>query len=208
MTALADERPEDSRLVRAAGELWIAATRAPFLEAAQDGSLPAEAFTRWLVQDYHFAAGLTVFEGTLVARSERPAQSLFIRGLAALDEELSWFETEARARGLDLAAPVHPVCRRYVDFLLRAAHEESLPGLYAVLYGVEVAYLAAWSALRPEGPYADVIARWSSAAFREDVLRLQALAEAVEDSSTQPLFNEVLRHERDFWAMAWGVDAG
>lgn len=200
---MADESSLESRFVRTAGDLWFAATRSPFLNAAGDGSLPAEAFDRWLAQDYHFACGLTAFEGTVVARSSRPEQSVVIAGLAAMDDELSWFEAQAGTRGLALRAPVHPVCRCYTDFLLRAVHEESLAGLYAVLYGVEVAYLAAWSALGPEGPYAELIARWSSPAFRAYVSRLRALAETAPDPTSQPLFDEVLRHERDFWAMAW-----
>jgi thiaminase/transcriptional activator TenA len=190
-------------LVRAAGELWGAATSSPFLDGAQDGSLPREAFERWLVQDYHFAVALTAFEGVLVSRSCRPAQSTIISGLAAMDAELAWFEEHSGRRKLDLQAPIHPVCQRYRDFLLRAAHGESVAGLYAVLYGVELSYFAAWSALRPEGPHAEFIERWSNPAFRDYVVKLRGLAEDASDASSQPLFNEVLRHERDFWAMTW-----
>jgi thiaminase/transcriptional activator TenA len=200
---MVEQDPADSRFVRTAGDLWTLATRSPFLDAAADGTLPATTFAGWLVQDYHFALGLTAFEGVLVARSPRPAQSVIIQGLGAMDAELAWFEAHAAARGLVLGVPLDPACRRYVDFLLRGAHEESLPGLYAALYGVEVSYLTAWSARRPEGPYAEFIARWSSGPFRDFVLRLKALAEEAPDASAQGLFDEVLRHERAFWAMVW-----
>lgn len=195
--------PDDSPLVRQAGDLWCTATTSSFLDAARDGSLPEGAFHRWLVQDYHFATALTAFEGVLVARSRRPAQSVIIAGLTGMNAELSWFEEHAEKRGLQLESAIHSVCRRYRDFLLRAAHEEAPDGLYAALYGVEVAYYAAWSALQPRGPYAEFIERWSNPGFRDYVLLLKGLAEESLHDSSQLLFNEVLRHERDFWTMTW-----
>ena len=39
------------------------------------------------------------------------------------------------------------------------------PVLIAMLLGVEASYLAAWSAFAPAGPYAEFLARWSSADF-------------------------------------------
>lgn len=40
---------EDNLLVRGAAELWEEAVRPPFLRRLEDGTLPAEAFARWLV---------------------------------------------------------------------------------------------------------------------------------------------------------------
>ena len=42
----------ESRLALGAGELWDLGTRAEFLNAVGDGSLPEDVFNRWLVQDY------------------------------------------------------------------------------------------------------------------------------------------------------------
>ena len=44
-------RFDNSLLVRRAGTLWQEATAAAFLDAIGDGTLPPEAFNRWLVQD-------------------------------------------------------------------------------------------------------------------------------------------------------------
>jgi thiaminase len=49
-------------LVQNAGPLWDEATHAPFLEALAAGTLPVEAFRRWLAQDYLFAKDLTAFQ--------------------------------------------------------------------------------------------------------------------------------------------------
>ena len=73
-----------------------------------------------------------------------------------------------------------------------------------MLYGIEVSYCAAWSALEPKGPYQEFIERWTHPAFRDYVMRLKSLAEGEKDATSQDLFNEVLRHEEAFWSMTMG----
>jgi thiaminase len=70
------------------------------------------------------------------------------------------------------------------------------------VFGVEAAYLAAWTALVPSGPYAEFIERWSSAAFVTYVTVLGGLAERHPHEAAQEHFNEVLVHEREFWKMS------
>ncbi len=194
---------EDSDLVEGAGSLWPQATTAKFLDAIGDGILPAEAFNRWLVQDYHFADGLTVYQALVVAKAPREFRKPLVAGLTALEAELDWFESQARVRGLNLGVPVNEVCRRYTDFLVRVAYSEPVPVLLATLFGVEASYLAAWSKLEPTGQYAEFIQRWSAAGFREYVNSLRVLTESNPHAENQRHFNTVLVHERDFWRMAW-----
>jgi thiaminase/transcriptional activator TenA len=195
---------ERSRLVVGAGELWAEGTQARFLDAVADGSLPAEAFQRWLVQDYFFAQGLTRAQGAMLARAPRAAFQVLIDGLAALALELEWFEAHAQRLNLKLDASPHPVAARYVDFLTDTARRRAFPVLAVVLFGVEASYLAAWSALAAAGPYAEFIARWSNPQFAAYVRRLAQLAEDTPDPQQQDAFNVVLQHERDFWRMTWG----
>jgi thiaminase/transcriptional activator TenA len=194
---------EQSPLIRAAGDLWRQATQARFLDAVAAGTLPSEAFQRWLVQDYFFARGLLMFQALMLAKAPRAAQQLLCAGLTALDGELTWFEQHHARLRLTLEAPPHPTCRRYVDFLIAAAHTQPFGVLAAILFGGEVSYLAAWSALKTQGPYAEFIARWSNPQFAQYVRRLQQLAEAHPSPQAQDCFNEVLRHEHDFWRMTW-----
>lgn len=193
----------DSPLIAAASELWRQATRSPFLDAAADGTLPEEAFRRWLAQDYLFARGLTAFQAITLAKAPRDAHRTLIDGLVALDRELEWFEDHADRRGIALAGPPHPVCRAYVDFLMRNAYTQPWPVLAAILFGVEASYLAAWSALTPAGPYAEFIERWSNPGFVAYVDRLAALAARYPHPDAQQAFDQVLVYERDFWQMAW-----
>ena len=194
---------ESCPLIRDAGPLWAQATTARFLNALADGSLPAEVFNRWLAQDYHFAQALNSFQAIALAKTPQEFRKVLLRGLVSLDAELDWFESQAASRGTSLTAPQHPVCRHYCDFLLRVAYIESYPILFVVLFGVEASYLAAWSRLRPTGPYQEFIQRWSSAEFAGYVDSLRSLAEQHPHESRQVYFEEVLNHERDFWTMAW-----
>lgn len=195
---------ENSSLVRGAGELWREATTAKFLEAIHDGTLPQEAIDRWLVEDYHFADALTSFQAVTLARTPRPLRAPLLRGLHALDAEMEWFESLARARKLNLSVAPHRIGRAYADFLLRVAYSEPYPVLLATLFGVEASYLAAWSRLEPQGPYAELIERWSSEPFVDYVKSLLALSAAHPHEANQAFFNQVLEHERDFWTMSWG----
>lgn len=192
-----------SRLSRGAGDLWEEATRARFLDAVGEGTLPEEAFDRWLVQDYRFVFGLSRFVALTAAKTPRPAQRVVIGGLAALDEELEWFEDHAEKRGLDLDAAPHPACRRYADYLIAAGYGEPMEILLAILFGVEVAYTAGWGRLEPEGPYAEFIERWTHPEFQAYVERLGELADAHEHPDQQEHFDRVMRHERAFWRMTW-----
>ena len=118
----------ESRLALGAGELWDLGTRAEFLNAVGDGSLPEDVFNRWLVQDYLFVRGFAGFGSLTIGKTPRPGQSVLIAGLSALDDELGWFEAHAEARSLDLGAELHPACQRYVDFLITAGYSEPFPG--------------------------------------------------------------------------------
>jgi len=200
---MASVNPFDSDLIRNAGALWREATTSPFLDALAAGTLPEEAFARWLAQDYLFATNLVGFQAIVLAKARRDCHGPLIAGLAALDSELGWFERHAARLGVDLEVRPHPVCQGYCDLLMRAAYSHPLGVLLAMLYGVEVSYLAAWSALQPKGPYAEFIERWSNPGFAAYVDSLRELAGRYPHEGTQAAFNRVLEAERDFWRMAW-----
>jgi len=186
-----------------AGMLWREGTEAKFLDSIQDGSLPKEAFDRWLVQDYLFAKGLTTFQAIAAARAPRSTQKVLIAGLGAMDAELEWFERLASERSLDLDVPHHQTCQRYVDYLIAAAYTQPSEVLVAILFGVEVAYLSGWSALEASGPYAEFVTRWSTEHFLAYVHQLHDACVLHPHQRQQDQFNEVLRHERDFWIMTY-----
>ena len=192
-----------SRLALGSGELWDLGTHAEFLDAVGDGSLPEDVFNRWLVQDYLFVRGFAAFASLTVSRTPRPAQSVLIAGLSALDDELDWFEARARTKSLDLGGELHPTCQRYVDFLIAAGYSQPFQVLLAIFYGVEVAYTVAWGRLEAQGPYAEFISRWTHEDFQTYVRALLRIADEHAHPGQQEMFDQVMSHERDFWQMTW-----
>ena len=191
------------RLAVGAGDLWRRGTTAAFLDAVGDGTLPPDAFDRWLVQDALFVREFTRFGALVAAKAPRDAQKVLIGGLAALDDELDWFERHARDRGLDLGVAPHPVCRRYANHILAAGYEASVEELLAMFFGIEAAYCVGWGSLVPGGPYREFIERWTSPAFTVYVGQLGSLADRHQGPGQQAAFDDVMRHEEAFWRMTW-----
>jgi thiaminase/transcriptional activator TenA len=197
------ETIENGSFVRSAGRLWGEGTRAKFLDAIRDGTLPTEAFERWLVQDYLFAKGLTTFQAIAAGKAPRSAQKVLIDGLVAMEAELQWFEKLASEHSLDLKTPHHPICQRYVDYLIASAYTKPPAIHLAILFGVEAAYLSGWSRLEASGPYEEYIRRWSNDLFSQYVAELHQACVDHPLKGQQDEFNTVLCHERDFWTMTY-----
>lgn len=197
---------DTSRLVQGAGDLWYGATNTSFLDAVADGTLPRDAFDRWLVQDYLFVRQVTNFAALSTSKASRDAQRVLITGLASLNDELDWFERNAEERRLNLSDPPHPVCRRYGHYMLAAAYQHPIEVLLAMFFGIEVSYCVAWGQLRSDdngGPYAEFIDRWTNDVFVAYVKQLEAMADRYMHPQQQGQFDQVLRHETEFWKMTW-----
>jgi thiaminase/transcriptional activator TenA len=193
-------------------EAWQNATRHPFLDAVREGAIPPAAFGAWLVQDYHFVVALLTFQARLLGRAPRAAQAVLASGLVALEAELTWFEAQARDRGLRLLIALHPVTRTYNDFL---ADLDAQPYASAItaLWALERAYLKAWTEASPGAPaYRSFVEHWTTPAFHAYVERLETAADAALSGlyeraaqEAERVFVRVSELERDFWQMAWGL---
>lgn len=190
--------------------LWERATRHPFLDGVRTGQLPAQAFRRWLVQDYHFVSGLLRAQAHMLAASPRTDQKTLAGGLVALVDELDWFEGHARRLGLSLDVPVHPTCREYVEFLTGLC-QKAYAAQITALWACERAYLDAWSGAVPGAePYREFVEHWTHPAFATYVVDLEACARrALEGASpaeaqeAEQAFRRVAELEAGFWEMTW-----
>jgi thiaminase len=190
-------------------ELWHEATRHPFLDGVREGTLPEEAFERWLVQDYLFVREGLAFQARLLARAPRRDQRLLIGGLVGIEEELGWFEGQARRRGLDLEARPHPTNAAYCGFLVGLEREPYAAAVTA-LWALERAYLEAWRGAAPGHPnYREFVEHWTTPEFADYVSGLEGAADAALEEGGEEewkrgerVFLEVARFERDFWEMA------
>ena len=194
MTTVADD------LLADAADLWDRLTTHPFVVAAADGSLPQEAFGRWLVEDHHFVVGFRRFLARLVELAPtEAARDLLTGGLGAIQGELELFRAEAVDRGLDLDAEPSLTTLGYTSYLL-ASPADGWDTALTVLYGAEKAYFDAWSHVRsttdPERtPYGRFVDNWSSPAFG-------AWVDGVAGLLTRPdhrTFRRVVRFELQFW---------
>jgi thiaminase len=199
-------------LRQAVADTWHRATQHPFLVGVRDGTLPQRAFEVWLVQDYHFVRGLLPFQARCLALAPRPDQSVLVRGLGALVEELRWFEEQAARRSLPLQGPVHPVCRGYVNFLWALSFGPYVAQLVA-LWALERIYLEAWTHAQPGAePYREFVAHWTHPDFQGYVEELGAaatwaLAGATpsEREAARDALVETVAHEVRFWDMSGEV---
>ena len=193
-----------SELLRDHPAAWERATRHPYQLGVRDGTLPAEAFDTWLVQDHHYVEDLLRFQARLLARAPRPAQAVLAGGAVALVEELAWFEELAGSRGLDLAAPRLPATVAYRE-LLERLDAADVPTALAGLWAVERVYLDAWTAAAPGAPeYAGYVAHWTAPGFADYVDGLAAAADALGGRHDEVVL-EVLDAEVAFWDTAWNA---
>jgi thiaminase/transcriptional activator TenA len=189
-----------SDLVSRYAKEWLDATHHPFLDATRDGSVPPDAFHTWLQQDYVFVSDLLRFQARLLSVAPRGGQRTVARGLAALEDELGWFEVQAKRLNLQLDVEHHPVTAAYRERLASYADDWML-GITALWTG-ERAYLDSWSGAAPSAPaYREFVEHWTHPEFGAYVRDLEALVDA--SGADEEAFLAICRLERDFWEMAW-----
>lgn len=194
-------------LVHEHTDLWTRIVSHPFVAACGEGTLPAEAFDRWVVEDHFFVVGFRRFLADLLAVApDEDARDLLAGGLAALTPELALFRSHAGERHLDLRAEPCPTNLGYTSYVRSAARDGFVVGL-TVLYGAEKAYLDAWRAVRgragDDTPYRPFVDNWSSPAFADYVDDIAALLDRVTAetpaSDLRRVFQRVVRFELRFW---------
>ena len=165
----------------------------------RDGTIPDEAFDRWLCQDAIFVADLLTFQARLLARAPRPAQTTLVGGCSALVAELDWFEAKATERDIDLTQPALPATLAYRE-LLHALDDEPYEAAITALWVIERVYLLAWTHARSEtAPLREFVEHWTTPDFEHYV---EALGKLATPDGNEALIERVLSLEVDFWEMA------
>ncbi|MEL6606055.1 MAG: TenA family transcriptional regulator [Cyanobacteria bacterium J06614_10] len=200
-------------LLLAHAEAWQAATVHPFLQQCQQGTITAAQFNTWLVQDYLFVVEFTRLAARLLAAAPLAHFDPLMGGMAAIRDELLWFQAKAEARSLDLAVEAQPTCLAYCTFMRSLA---TYP--YAVqataFWAIERAYNQGWQGHSPmPAPYTEFADRWGNKAFSEYVTVLEqqadeaiATASSAEQKAAERAFLAVAQLEKEFWQMAFLAD--
>ena len=129
------------------GRLWQAAIAHPFIEEMGEGSLPAEKFRRYFLQDYVFVNDLVKMAGIAVSKAPdltlaRPIEE-FLQAILGAEDALflDAFKTlgisENEYRNVD---PL-PTTEAFGNFLVRLAYEGSFREICTAMYTTESVYM-------------------------------------------------------------------
>lgn len=198
------------QLINAHSEMWYSATVHPFLTQCQEGTILAEQFNTWLVQDYLFVTEFTRFVGRVLAAAPVAHFDGLLSGLGALQNELTWFCEKAEERSLNLSSPRQETCLVYCDFMGNLVNSP-YPVQAVALWAIEFAYNQGWQLPgKMPAPYDEFADRWGNPGFTEYVKLLanqadevlQTASPAIQDQAKEA-FKRVAMLERAFWQMAF-----
>ncbi|MBN9000153.1 MAG: thiaminase II [Rhizobiales bacterium] len=219
MTSLFD------RLKREAAPEWAAYVDHEFVRGLGDGSLPAESFRHYLVQDYLFliefarAYAIGVYKAPNLLEMRKAAA-----GVEAILAETNLHLTLCAGWGLDAAAieqaPSARATIAYTRFVQEAGLRGDMLDLVVALSPCVVGYaeigtaLAAGTSPRAaaDHPYAAWIGEYAGAAYQaiaaESLEQIDRLARDYLTEARYPrlleTFRQAVRLEADFWQM--GLD--
>jgi thiaminase/transcriptional activator TenA len=201
-------------LLKSHEKTWHDATVHPFLTQCQGGTILPPQFNTWLVQDYLFVTEFTRLVGRVLAAAPVANFEVLLSGLAALQDELNWFRVKATERSLNLNAPRQHTCQIYCDFmgnLVNAPYSVQAVAFWAIEY----AYNQGWQLPgKMAAPYDEFADRWGNPGFTDYVKLLAdqadtalAVASQAEQTQAEHAFLRVAQLEKEFWQMAYDVEA-
>jgi thiaminase (transcriptional activator TenA) len=192
----------------------------PFLQGLKDGSLEAEAFRFFVVQDAIYLRDYARTLALIGARApDEGSLLLFTRhAVAALEEERTLHTELLEGFGIDpevaLATEPAPTCLAYTSYLLRIAQGGSFPEALGAVLPCYWIYGEVGRALLEGGSPHPLYQRWIEAyadagyaAVVEEVLRVVDLVwpglGAAERARVVTHVARTSRYEWCFWDMAW-----
>lgn len=208
-----------------AAEPWHAFTHHPFVEGLRDGTLPREAYLRYLVQDYVFLIHFSRAWALAVTKAETVDEMRFAaRTLdALLNEEIALHVATCGAEGIDesalFAAPELPQNIAYTRYVLDAGHSGDFLDLLAALAPCVLGYGEIGMRLgadRGSTAYDDWIGAYAGADYQQLCHEVGALLDAAMTRRLGPVaqdsprwsqlshrFATATRLEIGFWNMGW-----
>ncbi len=207
----------------AMGAVWGDYTRHAFVEGLRDGTLPREAYLRYLVQDYlflvHFSRAWAL--GVTKADTLEEMQGCAATVHALLDEEMRLHVQTCAAEGIPeaelFAAREAPQTIAYTRYVLDAGHSGDFLDLMAALAPCVLGYGEIGARLeveRDDTLYAEWIATYAGEAYQDTCREVGALIDAAAvrrlgpDPEASPRwprlcsrFATATRLEIDFWGM-------
>jgi thiaminase (transcriptional activator TenA) len=179
----------------------------PFVRGLGDGSLPVEAFKRYVAQDAYFLEAFARAYAFCLAHSmSRDDLHAFAELIAGVLEELKLHSAYAERWHVDLAhvAPGEAT-RAYVDFLLQAARAGNLGETIAAMTPCMRLYAFLGQTLARAGIaplYAEWAKTYADPGFETLAARLEALLDthAVDSATVRANYRRAMELEHGFFA--------
>ncbi|MEM9247797.1 MAG: thiaminase II [Pseudomonadota bacterium] len=208
----------------AAGAEWERYVRHPFVAGLGDGTLPREAFLRYLVQDYVFLLHFSRAWALAVVKSETLEEMKLASGVVdgLVNHEMHLHVRTCAEAGIpetELERAVeHPANMAYTRYVLAAGQAGDLADLLAALAPCVLGYGEIGARLGvdapPDGPYAEWIATYSGEEYQGLCRDTGALIDAALARMIGPYltasprwarltaqFVDATRLEQGFWQM-------
>lgn len=203
--------------------IYVGATRHPFILAVRDGTIDLSSFKRWLGQDYIFVRAFVPFVASVLLKACKEKgddrdMEVILRGVASLNDEISWFKTEASKWGIKLSSivpqePNQDYCR-FLESL--TSPEVDYTVVITAFWAIEAVYQESFAHCLEDGSkplkeLTETCQRWGSDSFAQYCLSLRKIAEKnLEKASgdvvakAESVFLSVLELETEFWNMSQG----
>ncbi|WP_290810826.1 thiaminase II [Halovivax sp.] len=206
-------------LLAEGADIWEAQYEHPFVTELAAGTLDPEAFRHWVEQDYRYLldyARTFAIAGTKARREETMAGLLGVAH-TVLDDEMDLHREFAADYGIPReeleSVEKAPTCVAYTNFLVRTAHEGTLPEIAAAIYPCGQGYLDVAERMAAladeEHRYTPFIEKYTSEEFYEAVDWMTWLVDDCaernpgEREAMREAFVTSARLEHDFWEMCY-----
>ena len=209
--------------IDAAGPAWAASFAHPFVRALAEGSLDADRFKFYQMQDARYLEAFADCAALISVRCERPGDKLWFLDAAKMAIEVEGHLHAGYGQKLgydadDIAAlELTPNNRAYQNHMIATAQRGSLVEAVAALTPCPWLYIDLGQKLERElgtisddHPYADWLRMYADPSFNAymDALleRLQRFADAADEASRRRAIDAFVasaRYEYMFWDQAW-----
>jgi thiaminase/transcriptional activator TenA len=220
--------PFAGRCIEAAGDAWGASFEHGFVRALAEGTLDAERFRFYQMQDARYLEAFSDTACLIATRCTRPADKLWFVDAAKMalevEGELHAGYGERLGYGpADIASlELTPNNRAYQNHMLERAQRGSLVEAVAALTPCPWLYIdlgqhlmrQAGGSVADDHPYADWLRMYADPGFndymRELLARLQRFADAADEAArvrAVEAFVVSARYEFMFWDQAWTLQS-
>ena len=201
-------------------DIYEAILAHPFLKGLQDGTLPKEAFTFYMIQDAHYLREFARALGVLASHAPRSDWAAFLNTHAAdsFKEEQNLHQGIFKEYGISASQVAStepaPEAFAYTNYLVATAYGRPFPEALASLLPCYWIYWEVGKELKQRGSKDPVYQRWidnySSEAYGDAVRAILAMADAVAATASpaelarmRENFRRSARYEWMFWDSAF-----